>query len=358
MTLGGGVGAARPALAWLAAVLLLGALAATAQEPATIGPAVIADSGLLPRGSRLDGLTTRQSRQLLAVEQAGRQQSYLVALGNMAFSAPDLMGGVARQAGISCSTCHSSGEINRDLFIPSLSAHPGSVDVSHRLFSPKADDGIANPLDIPSLRGIALTAPYGRDGRIASLREFTRNVIVIEFMDDEPSPLILDALEAYQRQFDFLPNDGLTADGRLTDAAADAARRGAVLFRTPMAEMDGQSCAACHLPSAQFTDGRQHGIGTGGAFVTPTLLNANDTAPYFHDGRVADYAAVIEHFDTTFALGIDAAAKRDLEAYLEAVGHGDEPFETRTSPSTGARSRSSPAPWRSASRIATRRPSP
>ena len=316
-----------PALVGLALTLLLGGFWAVAQEASHVGPAVIADTGLLPKGSRLDGLTMRQPRQLLSIEQRGQEQNYLVALGNMAFSAPDLMGGVARQAGISCATCHSSGEINRDFFIPGLSAHPGSVDVSHRLFNPRTADGIANPLDIPSLRGLTFTAPFGRDGRFGSLREFTRNVIVGEFAGAEPPPLILDALVAYQLQFDFLPNDQITADGRLTSTASAEAQRGAELFRAPMAGMDGRSCASCHLPSSHFTDGQQHDIGTGGAFVTPTLLNANDTAPFFHDGGAADYAAVLEHFDATFDLGLDSDATRDLVAYLEVVGHGEAPFE-------------------------------
>ncbi len=290
-------------------------------------PEVLSAAAALPQGSRLGALTLEQPRQILTMERLGREQNYLVALGNMAFSAPDLMGGVARAAGISCATCHSSGEINRAFFIPGLSAHPGSVDVTHRLFNHRAADGIANPLDIPSLRGLAVTAPYGRDGRFASLREFTRNVIVGEFEGAEPSPLVLDALVAYQLQFEFLENDRLGPAGRLADTADAAARRGEQLFRTPHAGMDGMSCASCHLPSAHFTDRQIHDIGTGGAFVTPTLLNANSTPPYFHDGRAADYAAVVEHFDTTFALGLSDNEEADLVAYLDAVGHGEEPFE-------------------------------
>ncbi len=290
-------------------------------------PEVLSAAAVLPQGSRLGALTLEQPRQILTMERLGEAQNYLVALGNMAFSAANLMGGAGRQAGISCATCHSSGEINRAFFIPGLSAHPGSVDVTHQLFNHRAADGIANPLDIPSLRGLAVTAPYGRDGRFASLREFTRNVILGEFEGAEPSPLILDALVAYQLQFEFLENDRLGPAGRLTDRAEAAARRGGQLFRTPYAGMDGMSCASCHLPSAHFTDSRIHDVGTGSSFVTPTLRNANTTPPYFHDGRAADYAAVVEHFDTTFALGLTDGETADLVAYLDAVGHGEEPFE-------------------------------
>ncbi len=56
---------------------------------------------------------------------------------------------------------------------------------------------MAYHVDTPSLRGVRLTAPYGRDGRIATLREFARHVIVNEFAGDEPAPRVLDALVAY-----------------------------------------------------------------------------------------------------------------------------------------------------------------
>ena len=79
----------------------------------------------------------------------------------------------------------------------------------------------------PSLRGARYLAPYGHDGRFASLRDFIRNVIVNEFAGPEPSPQVLDALETYVKEIAFLPNPKLAAGGRLSARASDAARRGA-----------------------------------------------------------------------------------------------------------------------------------
>ena len=70
---------------------------------------------------------------------------------------------------------------------------------------------------IPSLRGARYLAPYGHDGRIASLREFVRSVIVGEFAGPEPSPAVLDAIVAYIQEIDFLPNAKLGAGGRLSE---------------------------------------------------------------------------------------------------------------------------------------------
>jgi cytochrome c peroxidase len=299
---------------------------------AGLGPALaepLPGGGLLPAGTDFGEPALEVPRQILAAERQGGRQSFLVALGNLLFDAPGIFGGRARRAGISCATCHVSGEANPALFLPGQSSRPGNVDVTGPLFNPKADDGLFNPLDIPSLRGIKSTAPYGRDGRSASLREFTRNVIVNEFAGAEPAQVLLDALVAYMEQFEFLPNPRLAPSGQLTEPASAAARRGAALFRKPFPGADGLSCAACHLPSGLFVDRRQHDVGTGGGYDTPTLLNLDFTAPYFHDGGAATLEEVVGHFDRFYGLGLDPAARADLVAYLRAIGDGEAPRERK-----------------------------
>ncbi len=327
--------AAGPVVAcWLPGILILVlAVASTMVGGLVPHPAqaqqVFSAQAPLPRGTLLDALRAQTPRQVLTIEREGSTQNYLIALGNMAFSAPQLFGAPARDAGISCATCHSEGDINRAFFIPGNSAHPGSADVSSALFNPKAGDSLDNPLDIPSLRGIRFTAPYGRDGRFASLREFTRNVIVSEFNGPEPDPLILDALVAYQQQIEFLPSPQLGADGRLTATASEAASRGEALFRQPFEAMGGRSCAGCHPPDAYFSDGQQHQVGTDGAYVTPSLRNGAVTAPYFARGSAADLGAVVAHFDDFYGLDLSASEQADLTAYLQAVGGAETPFEPK-----------------------------
>jgi hypothetical protein len=83
------------------------------------------------------------------------------------------------------------------------------------------------------------------------------------------------------------------------------------------------SCAGCHQPAAAYVDHRQHDVGSGGLFKTPTLRNANFNAPYFHDGRYANYEQVVAHFNRSFSLGLSARDQADLTAYLKAIGDGD-----------------------------------
>jgi Di-haem cytochrome c peroxidase len=311
-----------------AAVTLVTVMAAAGANSAAADP--LSTPPGMPPGTDFARDAQERPRQILRTEAEGGRQSYMVALGNTAFSSPLLFGGKARAAGLSCDTCHRQGDSNPRFYIPGLSARPGGLDPTTAFFNPAQDDGVANHVDIPSLRGVRLTAPYGRDGRIASLREFTRHVIVEEFAGDEPTPRILDALVAYMDQFEFLPNPKIDRLGALTPAAGAAAKRGQTLFAKPFAKMDGKSCASCHAPDALFTDGRRHDIGSGGVFDTPTLLNSRFTAPYFHDGRYATLGDVVAHFDRSFSLGLATHDKADLVAYLEAVGDGVDPVEPVT----------------------------
>ena len=298
-----------------------------------------------------DGVVGEQAplpRLVLNFEERGvdERRLFLVAYGDMLFDSPLLFGGSARDLGIACSSCHNRGDVNRTFYIPGISLRPGGVDVDGGFFNPAANDHRFDPLDIPSLRGVRFTAPYGRDGRTASLREFVRGVVVHEFAGAEPTPLMLDALVAYMNEFDFLPAPLLYRDGRLNARAGAAARRGEAIFNRPFPSMGGRSCAACHIPDAHFLDGRRHDIGSAApssthardtAFDTPTLLGILYTAPYFHDGALPTLADVVDWFNRRYALGLDAASAADLTAYLEAVGAGERPFESFDAEDTRAR---------------------
>ena len=284
------------------------------------------DQTALPANTELNEDALARPREVFHSEFAGGK-SDLIRLGNLAFASPSILGGVAQRAGISCETCHVNGAGNARLFVPKMSTRPGNFDTTGALFNPKADNGALDPVRIPSLRGARYLAPYGADGRMASLRDFVRNVIVNEFAGPEPQPATLDAIVAYIQDIDFLPNQSLGAAGRLVGKISESERRGEALFSRPFPHDANMSCAGCHIPSAAFVDHRQHDVGTGGLFKTPTLRNADFNAPYFHDGRFDTYDQVVAHFDRVFELGLTAQDQKDLVAYLTAVGDGLMPYE-------------------------------
>jgi cytochrome c peroxidase len=311
------------AVAFAAAVLALG-VGQAASTPITT------KEGVLPPGTELYEEPLDQPTELFSFQAAGGKRSYLFNLGDMLFSSSALFGGVARKANMSCNTCHQQGAGNPKLFVPGLSSHPGTFDTSGFLFNPKADNGVFDPVTPPSLRGAKYLAPYGHDGRFASLRDFVRNVIVNEFAGPEPSAQTLDALVTYIREISFLPNPKLAADGRLTDKASDAARRGQALFNKPFPQNASLSCAGCHQPDSAFVDHKVHDVGTGGPFKTPTLINADFSGLYFHDGRYSSFAQVVGYFDRHYRLGLTADERSDLVAYLDAVGDADAPYTRNT----------------------------
>lgn len=280
---------------------------------------------VLPDGSELNEDALRKPREIFKSEAGGK--SYLINLGDLAFSSPNMLGDVARRAGVSCSTCHVNGASNSAFFIPGLSTRHGNLDTTGAIFNPPADDHVLNPLTIPSLRGARFLGPYGHDGRQVSLRVFVRNVIVDEFGGAEPSPAILDAMVAYVEDIEFLPNPRVTAEGRLAGRSNPSARRGEALFVKAFPHEPSLSCAACHIPAGHFVDNHPHDVGSGGAFKTPTLVNANSNAPYFHDGRFSTYDEVVRYFDQQFSLGLSAANRNDLIAYLTAIGDGESAEE-------------------------------
>jgi len=291
----------------------------------------------LPPGTNINKQIPRP-RQILNMAARGVDESEtpLIALGDMAFDSPYIFGEPMRSLGMSCNTCHNKGVTNPNFIIPGLSGRAGGMDVSNSFFAGHANNGHFDALDIPDLRGIRFTAPYGRNGRFASLREFVRNVIVNEFNGSEPDPTMLDGLVLYMNEFDFLPNPVLNSKGLLIAAAPAAARRGEEIFHRPFAQMGDKSCATCHVPSANFVDHQQHDIGTVKGFEdysrdraldTPTLLSAKYTAPYFHDGSRPTLRSVNEWFNETYDLQLSDSDIDDLTAYLETVGDGIEPYE-------------------------------
>lgn len=319
----------------------------TLPETAVLGGRGVEVPPSLPPGSDIFDQNPLP-RLVLNFEEQGVDETDLplVAYGDMLFDSARIFGGPARDLGIACSSCHNRSDVNQRLFIPGASHQPGAIDVDGAFFNPIFNDRRNDPLDIPSLRGLRFTGPYGRDGRFASLRDFTRNVIVNEFGGDEPTPFMLDALVAYMLEFDFLPNSLLTPDGQLSEAAPEAAQRGERIFNTPFAGLGDRSCASCHMADANFLDRQAHDIGSvapayegarAGAMDTPTLLGTAYTAPYLHDGSLPTLAAVVDWFDETKALELTEAERADLTAYLETVGAADEPYEAFDAENTAFR---------------------
>jgi hypothetical protein len=259
-------------------------------------------------------------------------------LGDLLFHAPSILGAPARALGISCQSCHPNGAAHVTFHVDGVGGAPGSVDLTASFFRLGADDKVDDPINIPSLRGARFTAPYGHDGRTASLAEFVQSVVTEEFGGPPLSTRELAALVRYVQDLDFLPNANLDSRSRLAPRASAAAKRGEAIFARPQPGFGGGSCATCHVPSTFFRDGRVHRLGWTEPAVpsalddgeeTPTLLGTRETAPYFHDGRLPTLGAVVQWFDLSYRLGLNASERDDLTSYLDAVGATDRVDDDR-----------------------------
>jgi hypothetical protein len=198
---------------------------------------------------------------------------------------------------LSCGTCHVA---------------PGMVDGLTHVVGPVREREFGRR-QTPALFGVADTAPFGWDGRNATLQDQSRGAIVSPLemhASREPTKRELDALAEFQKTITAPP----AVPGKDFDPVR--ARRGENLFRTPRPVVDptgefpsgaAVACATCHC-GRFFTDGRAHRdfLPTGDplfdpgrvdargnivGFDTPSLLGVRLTAPFFPHGGAADPTA-------------------------------------------------------------------
>lgn len=273
-------------------------------------PAMAETQDWLPPGSSIEATLAERPARWIETEMRGGRVGYLARLGELVFRSPVTLGRDAARKGFSCDACHPNGSANTGFFITGISNIPGNVDVTHAAFHYREDDGLHNPINIPSLRGVRLTAPYGRDGRFADLRQFSRNVIMQEFGGPEPEAWQLDALVAYMNEL------ALPANGRTGTVGRAAYNR---------------HCVYCHAGPGDFVQGHRWDVGTGGFFEAPPLNALTETPPYLHDGSAPNTReAVLRHIDYATGGPVSADDLADILTFLDGFGAVDRRYDPET----------------------------
>ena len=132
-----------------------------------------------------------------------------VRIGQALFNAPDLFGGQAARAAISCASCHTNGRRNAAFYLGGISREPGSADVNSSFFSLARADGRFDPRPIPDL---ALPGKLDRNPASGALERFISVLVVDEFSGKAPSHQQLAALASYVRAIKACP--GRTSEAR------------------------------------------------------------------------------------------------------------------------------------------------
>jgi cytochrome c peroxidase len=338
---------------WGVALALLGALGAPSAapwlfaEPAT--PAAISASfDALKAGYR------RPSAIPFPEENQYTKEREL--LGRTLFFDPRL----SASGTMSCSTCHNPGFAWGDGLARAV-GH-GMKRLDRRT---------------PTVLNLAWAERLFWDGRAASLEEQALGPIQSPGEMNMPLPralAMLGGIAGYRTMFELAyPGQGITADtlgkaiatfertvvsgiapfdewvaGREA-AIPESARRGFLLFNAKA------NCAKCHT-GWSFTDHSFHDVGMADgdlgrgkllpsigrmqyAFKTPTLRNTAGRRPYMHDGSVATLEEVVHYYDRggdvkrpslsleIRPLGLSAAEKQDLLAFLDTLTSVDTPVQ-------------------------------
>ena len=132
---------------------------------------------------------------------AGGGEGYLVEAGRAAFRSPLLFGGPAARAGLSCNSCHRDGRGNPDFFLAGVSDGPGTADVTSSLMSKVREDGIANPVAIPTLVGAGSKSSFGTMAPQPTLEAFIHGAVEDEFQGAPPASIVK-AIAAYVAHLD------------------------------------------------------------------------------------------------------------------------------------------------------------
>lgn len=150
---------------------------------------------LAPDADIVAALTETPGECLKPAEDA--ETTYLMEVGRTAFRSPLLFGGPAARSGLSCNSCHLDGHDNPEFFVPGLSGAPGTADVTSSLFSKVREDGVHNPLVIPTLVDAAEKTSFGTASPQPSIEAFTESAVEDEFQGAPPPPAIIKGVAAY-----------------------------------------------------------------------------------------------------------------------------------------------------------------
>ena len=119
--------------------------------------------------------------------------------------------------------------------------------------------------------GTSMRAPFHWAGDLATFDDLVDEVMLKRM--SLAANVDKSQRDALRDWLDTVPK-ATTAD----DLDPTAVTRGQALFQDSTI-----GCATCHSGPA-YTDSALHNVGTGAAFITPSLIDVNMRAPLFHDG--------------------------------------------------------------------------
>ena len=242
-------------LGWLVALAGFTACATGASSIGTQSSALdLPELAWFPSGlDRVTALTEGPLACLASAKTAGLQDQ--LALGEIIFHSPALLGGQAEKKGLSCGSCHQNGRGNPHFQFEAISGAQGTADVTSGLFSQVRADNQFNPVPIPDL-----ALPDGQDQIDRSdrhaLADFVRAQIVEEFSGDNPPAEIFEPLLTYLQAIDASEAACATDETHPVDWSTDW--RSAQMAARQAQTVQSAPARAFYIRTARISLGRLH----------------------------------------------------------------------------------------------------
>ena len=195
---------------------------------------------------------------------------------------------------MSCHSCHSNGHS------------------SGQLNDNQSDGGFGAAKRIPSLLGVAHTAPWGWTGQFASLEQQVKNSIELTMHGDGLNSDQVDDLVAYMNSLQ-VPD---WADGHSAVGGDAKLVQGKELFRN-------LGCSACHQSDRNFTSSKTYDVGWedrqgNKRFNPPSLLGLRVRPRLFHDAR-SNLETMLELGEHKLQRELSESEQQQLLRYLKSL---------------------------------------
>jgi mono/diheme cytochrome c family protein/DNA-binding beta-propeller fold protein YncE len=178
-------------------------------------------------------------------------------------------------------------------------------------------DGGSDGLQWKTTRGIRSTlvlkgrlersGPFGWNGESPTLERHVAETIRTNLGGKGLPPADVADLVTFLRAMSADREVVAQEDGRIA--------RGRAIFDSP-----GTACSSCHVAELA-TDEERHDVGSGGSFLTPSLVGLGRSAPYYHDGRYRSLDDLLARSDGKMGAvkGLSPDDRDALLAYLREL---------------------------------------
>lgn len=171
---------------------------------------------------------------------------------------------------------------------------------------------VDGPVNTLAFRNIGGTEPFLWGGQLATLFDFSREVL--KLVGATASGQQMELLTRYMQSVTAPPNPYALPGGKLTAAAL----AGKQLFGTPTSQ-GGAGCVGCHGGPLGTSQTTVVGKTPGKETDVPSLMGAYDTAPYGREGQWSTLGAMVDYAAVFTGAKLSAEQRKQVLEYVQQL---------------------------------------